>query len=58
VLASADIAATHAQLERAGFFTHSLGGKRFSVAAPPSIGGIIVFEPEGSSAIEFGLHAV
>lgn len=57
-LASADIAATHAHLERAGFFTRSLGGRRFSVALPPGIGGLIIFEPEGSTALELGPHAL
>lgn len=56
-LASADIGATHAHIERAGFFTHSLGGRRFSIALPPSLGSLIIFESEGSAALELELNA-
>lgn len=57
VLASADIAATYTHIEGSGHFTHSIGGERFSVVLPPSVGGVIVFEPEGSAALELAPYA-
>lgn len=45
VLASDDPSATHAYFREAGLSVHRLDAERFSIALPPELGGLMVFEP-------------
>ena len=58
VLASDAMAATRDHLAATGFAYGDLEAQRLYVVPPSSVGGIIVFEPEKSAALDFGSHAV
>ena len=58
VLASDNMDATRKCIEATGFAHGALDQQRLYVAPPASVGGIIVFEPEESAALEFGPRAV
>jgi len=53
VLESADIAETGDYLRKRGTPVHVLGNRRLLVKLPPAVGGIIIFEPAKSGALNF-----
>ena len=58
VLASNNMSATRKHIAATGYAHGELDQQRSYVVPPSSVGGIIVFEPEASAPLEFGLHAV
>jgi hypothetical protein len=58
VLASGNMGATRKHIVSTGFAHGDLDKQRQFVVPPTSVGGIIVFEPARSAALEFGPHAV
>lgn len=53
MLESADIAATGDYLRNAGVSVHVLGSRRLMVKLPAAVGGIMIFEPKSSGALNF-----
>jgi hypothetical protein len=53
VIKSNDITATGDFLRRSGLPVHVLGSRRLLVVLPPALGGIAIFEPRQSGAINF-----
>ncbi len=58
VLASDKMDATQKHIVDTGFAHGALDAQRFYVVPPPSVGGIIVFEPAKAAALDFEPHAV
>jgi len=58
VLASGNMDATRKAVAASGFPHGDLDHHRHYAVPPSSVGGIIVFEPEKSPALDFGPHAV
>ena len=56
-LASDNMEATRKFIAATGFAHGALDGERFYVVPPSSVGGIIVFEPAKSAALEFAVPA-
>ena len=52
VLESDDIDATGVVLRRSGADVHALGSRRLLATAPAAIGGLVIFEPAGSGALQ------
>jgi len=57
-LASDNLGATRKLIASSGYAHGALDRKRFYVVPPPAVGGIIVFEPARSRALDFAPHAV
>ena len=57
-LASGNMPATRKLIAATGFAHGALDDERLYVVAPASVGGVIVFAPVTSAALEFGPHAV
>ena len=53
MLESADIGATGDCLRNAGVSVHVLGSRRLMVKLPAAVGGIMIFEPKSSGALNF-----
>jgi len=51
-LESRDIAATRAYLQSVGIGARELQGGRIAVTLPDALGGILIFQPQGSGALE------
>ena len=56
-LASNNMEVTRKHIAGLDFAHGALDAERFYVVPPASVGGIIVFEPAKSAALEFGAHA-
>ena len=56
-LASNNMQVTRKHIAALDFAHGALDAERFYVVPPSSVGGIIVFEPAKSAALEFGVHS-